>query len=165
MGHEGARSGLVVRVLALVLVPLAAGGCAANPPSRPEVPVMRGFRNPRSSQVAASTPKHRARDRIVAVGEPQWIVGKFAYGALDRDLVGEEVEVAARPEGARDFSVLGVVTGGGSMPTPSRLSLPLLRSRSTSSPSPSCGCTEYASQAPSFESVGVAMVRQASVSA
>lgn len=109
MGHAEGRSGRIVRVLSLGLVLFAASGCAGSAPSRSEVPVSRGFRNPRSSQVAASTPKHRARDRIVAVGEPQWIVGKFAYGALDRDLVGEEVEVAARPEGARDFSVLGVV--------------------------------------------------------
>jgi hypothetical protein len=42
--------------------------CAASAPSRSEAPVTRGFRNPRSSHVAASSPNHRARDRIVAVG-------------------------------------------------------------------------------------------------
>lgn len=108
MAHEEGWSGLGGRVLSLVLGSLAASGCAASAPSRSEAPVTRGFRNPRSSHVAASSPNHRARDRIVAVGEPQWIVGKLAYGTLDRDLVGEEVEVAARPEGAREFSVLGV---------------------------------------------------------
>jgi hypothetical protein len=105
MGHGG-RFGLVGSVLVLGL--FGGMGCAGSAPPRTEARVSRGFRDPRSAHIAASRPNHRARDRIVAMGEPQWIVGKIAYGTLDRDLVGEEVEVAARPEGGRDFSVLGV---------------------------------------------------------
>ncbi|MFO0643989.1 MAG: phosphatidylinositol transfer protein [Polyangiaceae bacterium] len=108
MSHDGGRRRLGKRALALGLVGVA--GCAGSAPTRAEVPVSRGFRNAGSAHIAASRPNHRARDRIVAVGEPQWIIGKFAYGKLDRDLCREEVEVAARPEGGRDYAVLGVVT-------------------------------------------------------
>jgi phosphatidate phosphatase PAH1 len=36
---------------------------------------------------------HRGRDAIYTVGEPQWIIGKFAYGLTDKDLEDEEVDI------------------------------------------------------------------------
>jgi phosphatidate phosphatase PAH1 len=36
---------------------------------------------------------HRGRDQFLVAGQPQWIIGRFAYGLGDTPLVGEEVDV------------------------------------------------------------------------
>jgi hypothetical protein len=38
-------------------------------------------------------PNHRGQDVIVGEGEPQVLIAKFAYGLIDKDLKGEDVEV------------------------------------------------------------------------
>lgn len=37
--------------------------------------------------------QHRARDLFLNPGKQQWILGKFTYGAIDKDLKDEEVDV------------------------------------------------------------------------
>jgi hypothetical protein len=36
---------------------------------------------------------HRGRDTSIAVGSPQWVLGKFAYGVTDKDLKDEAVDI------------------------------------------------------------------------
>jgi hypothetical protein len=43
--------------------------------------------------VMLGTAAHRANDVIVNPGAPQLLIGKFAYGAVDKDLKGEDVEI------------------------------------------------------------------------
>lgn len=43
--------------------------------------------------VTQGAPNHRGQDVIVNPGAPQLLIGKFAYGAFDKDLKGEDVEV------------------------------------------------------------------------
>ena len=47
----------------------------------------------RRSSSPAGAPNHRGRDLFLTPGEPQWVIGKFAYGPTDKDLEGEEVDV------------------------------------------------------------------------
>ena len=46
-----------------------------------------------SGLVTLGSANHRGRDQLVREGDPQWIVGKFAYGLTDKDLKGEDVDV------------------------------------------------------------------------
>lgn len=41
----------------------------------------------------AGDPNHRIRDMFYVPGETQWILGKFAYGTVDKDLKDEQVDV------------------------------------------------------------------------
>lgn len=43
--------------------------------------------------VAEGSARHRGRDLFVRAGEPQWAIAKFAYGAADKDLEDETVDV------------------------------------------------------------------------
>jgi len=43
--------------------------------------------------VASGSSNHRGRDLFLVPGEPQWIIGKFAYGIADKDLKDEEVDI------------------------------------------------------------------------
>ena len=43
--------------------------------------------------VASGFANHRGRDFFFAPGDPQWVIGKFAYGLSDKDLKEEEVDV------------------------------------------------------------------------
>jgi hypothetical protein len=52
-------------------------------------------------------PNHRGRDAFVVEGEPQWILAKFAYGLLDKDLKDEEVDVFVEPACAGAWEKLG----------------------------------------------------------
>jgi hypothetical protein len=36
---------------------------------------------------------HRGRDLLLNPGDPQWVIGKFAYGVNDKDIKGEEVDL------------------------------------------------------------------------
>lgn len=42
---------------------------------------------------AAGSPNHRGRDLFLNPGDTQWIIGKFAYGLIDKDLKDEKVDV------------------------------------------------------------------------
>jgi LNS2 (Lipin/Ned1/Smp2) len=42
---------------------------------------------------AIGNPNHRGRDLFLNPGDAQWIIGKFAYGLIDKDLKGENVDV------------------------------------------------------------------------
>lgn len=49
-----------------------------------------------SSQLISRIPggdQHRGRDQIYTEGEPQWVIGKFTYSLVDKDLEDEEVDV------------------------------------------------------------------------
>ncbi|MFO0673120.1 MAG: hypothetical protein U0235_26475 [Polyangiaceae bacterium] len=63
----------------------AAERCDAAPPSvQPE-----GFRHEKYND----PPKHRARDMFYREGEPQYLLGKFAYGTLDDRMKDEDVDI------------------------------------------------------------------------
>lgn len=65
------------------------------PPGQPA-----GFKLPatRLLVVTQGPANHRGQDVVVAPGAPQLLIGKFAYGPLDKDLKGEEVEVYLQKE-------------------------------------------------------------------
>ena len=50
-----------------------------------------------SSTIAAGIPSHRGRDLLLNPGDPQWVLGKFAYSAppveFDKDMHGEQVDI------------------------------------------------------------------------
>ncbi len=64
-----------------------------NVPTPPLGPA-RGWRNVLSQVTALSGPRrHRGRDLFLLEGQAAWILGKFAYGALDGDIQDEDVDV------------------------------------------------------------------------
>jgi hypothetical protein len=50
---------------------------------------------------------HRGHDILVVDGQEQWLIGKFAYGVTDKDLVGEEVDVFVERGCAGSWERLG----------------------------------------------------------
>ena len=74
-------------------------GCQPVPPPACDAPPpdpgpTRAWSDPLSFViVAAGFPNHRGRDLFLNPGDPQWIIGKFAYGLTDKDLKGEEVDI------------------------------------------------------------------------
>lgn len=50
---------------------------------------------------------HRGQDVVTTVDGPQLLMGKFAYGFLDKDLKDEIVEVYIQPHGCGPFVLLG----------------------------------------------------------
>lgn len=46
-----------------------------------------------SLAVASGSSNHRGRDLFLNPGDPQWVIAKFAYGLIDKDLKGEEVDI------------------------------------------------------------------------
>lgn len=75
-----------------LLVVLASAHLAA-PPFHPAAGV--GFRrdSTRSFTITQGPANHRVRDAVVVPGAPQWVIGKFAYGEVDKDLKEEDVEL------------------------------------------------------------------------
>ncbi|MBX3231879.1 MAG: phosphatidylinositol transfer protein [Labilithrix sp.] len=69
----------------------------------------RGWRHTITSNAvtALGSPRHRGRDFFANPGAPQTIIGKFTYGANDKDLVDEEVDVFAQAECDGDWTKLG----------------------------------------------------------
>jgi hypothetical protein len=65
--------------------------CDAAPP---DPGAKRGFRHTASS-ITANTgfANHRGRDMFYNPGDPQWLIGKFAYGVLDDDIKDEEIDI------------------------------------------------------------------------
>jgi hypothetical protein len=71
--------------------PYAPPKCDAAPP---DPGPKRSFRHTSSSITAATGfANHRGRDLFLRVGDPQWVLGKFAYGVLDDDIKDEDVDV------------------------------------------------------------------------
>ena len=56
------------------------------------------------------SPNHRGRDVFFAPDEPQWVLGKFAYGILDSDLQGEEVDIYVLRDCDDTWEPLGTAT-------------------------------------------------------
>ncbi len=56
---------------------------------------------------AAGFPNHRGRDLILLPTADQWIIGKFAYGAIDKDIHDEEVNVWLERDCAGSWEELG----------------------------------------------------------
>ena len=57
--------------------------------------------------VLAGDPQHRVRDMFYVPGETQWLLGKFTYGTIDKDLKDERVDVYVMRECAGEWELLG----------------------------------------------------------
>ncbi len=61
--------------------------------------------------IAAGTPGHRGRDLFVNPGDPQWVIGKFAYSTppieIDKDLKDEQVDIYVQRECQGPWELLG----------------------------------------------------------
>lgn len=66
--------------------------CDAAPPSYGPTERWRNFWSTRFTRLQGA-PRHRGRDLLLREGEPQWIIGKFAYGPADKDLTDEDVDI------------------------------------------------------------------------
>lgn len=68
--------------------------CDAAPPVVDALPWTHDILSP---TIAAGTPGHRGRDLFLNPGDPQWIIGKFAYSfppiEIDKDLKDEQVDI------------------------------------------------------------------------
>jgi hypothetical protein len=88
--------------------------CIAQPScdgaAGPELGQKRDFRHSLSSFYASATPYHRGRDMIYAVGDAQWIIGKFTYSLVDKDLTDEDVDVWVERDCAGTWEKLGTGT-------------------------------------------------------
>ena len=85
-----------------------ADACAAAP--GPNVGQPRGFAHGEYAALAALSANHRGRDAFYAVGEAQWVLGKFAYGPLDKDLKGEPVDIHVLRGCSGQWEKLGTAT-------------------------------------------------------
>jgi|GEM_PF-706012 len=72
--------------------------CAPVPftPTGPTADWDHGIQTPITTAFGAAN--HRGQDVVVAAGQPQLLVGKFAYGFTDKDLKEELVEVWIQPD-------------------------------------------------------------------
>lgn len=57
--------------------------------------------------VLAGSPNHRIRDQFYVPGETQWLLGKFAYGDIDKDMKDERVDVHVQRECSGAWELLG----------------------------------------------------------
>ncbi|NVB36932.1 phosphatidylinositol transfer protein [Pseudenhygromyxa sp. WMMC2535] len=57
--------------------------------------------------VLAGDPNHRVRDNFYVPGETQWLLGKFAYGTIDKDLKDEQVDVYVLRGCSGEWELLG----------------------------------------------------------
>jgi hypothetical protein len=69
--------------------------------------------------VLSGPPQHRVRDMFYVPGEPQWLMGKFTYGTIDKDLEDERVDVYVMRNCAGPWEFMGQImtTEEGSHPT------------------------------------------------
>ncbi|MCB9526239.1 MAG: phosphatidylinositol transfer protein [Myxococcales bacterium] len=90
---------MLAPLLALFVLVGAGPACPPVPDCRGVLPPAGqrlGWRHWRSKLVARlGDANHRGRDLLLVEGEPQWAVGKFAYGLVDKDLKDETVDVYA----------------------------------------------------------------------
>jgi hypothetical protein len=76
----------------------SAGDCLPPPPCDTPLPDLGGTVPWQHGLEAAlvtiqGDPRHRGRDLYLRVGDPQWALGKFAYGPADADLQDELVDI------------------------------------------------------------------------
>ncbi|PRP90240.1 LNS2 (Lipin/Ned1/Smp2) [Enhygromyxa salina] len=57
--------------------------------------------------VLAGDPQHRVRDMFYVPGETQWLLGKFTYGTIDKDLKDERVDVYVMRDCAGPWEFMG----------------------------------------------------------
>jgi hypothetical protein len=92
---------------------LPAPACGAAPAFTP--PPHRDWRHAVKSRVdvTAGSAHHRGRDLFVNPGAKQTIIGKIAYGIVDKDLEDEEVDVYAQRDCGSAWELLGstITTG------------------------------------------------------
>ena len=105
---ESVRSNIVMRLSLLLLVCL---GVLSAPPVHAKAPCKtRTFQVPETNDawsrkrtgaftVKQGEPRHRAQDVVVKVGNRAHHIGKFAYGAIDKDLTREMVSVHVQTRG------------------------------------------------------------------
>lgn len=60
--------------------------------------------------VGMGSPRHRGRDLYLRESDPQWAIGKFAYGAADDDLSDEDVDVYVLRNCQGPWELLGTAT-------------------------------------------------------
>jgi hypothetical protein len=78
-----------------------AGGSEQCPPPPacdaplPDPGAAQPWKNPLTPLIVTSqgAPQHRGRDLLLRATDPQWVLGKFAYGPADKDLKGEDVDI------------------------------------------------------------------------
>jgi hypothetical protein len=100
--------------LSCALAPACAAAPFAAPPHR-------AWRHAVKSRVdvAVGTANHRGRDLFVNPGAPQTVIGKMAYGIVDKDLEDEEVDVYVQRDCGDAWQLLGTtVTTGENGPHP-----------------------------------------------
>lgn len=104
----------------------ASGSSNACPPAPacdgplPNVGPARPWNHITSSVTAATGfANHRGRDLILLPTADQWIIGKFAYGVIDKDIHDEEVDVWLERDCAGSWEKLGteLTTNDGDHPT------------------------------------------------
>lgn len=82
--------------------------CDAAPPTAEKLPWKHDILSP---IIASGTPGHRGRDLLLNPGDPQWIIGKFAYSTppveLDKDLKDEQVDIYVQRECDGPWEMLG----------------------------------------------------------
>ena len=87
-------------------------GCPA-PPACDAPPPAPGVAQPWNDSLGATiakaqgAPTHRMRDLFLGPGDPQWVLAKFAYGALDYDLAGEWVDIYLLRDCGTQWALLG----------------------------------------------------------
>lgn len=59
---------------------------------------------------ASGSSNHRGRDLFLNPGDTQWLVGKFAYGLVDKDLPDEDVDVYLLRDCGKTWELLGTGT-------------------------------------------------------
>ncbi|MGC4079490.1 MAG: hypothetical protein QM702_21110 [Rubrivivax sp.] len=67
----------------------------------------RAFTHSLSNVYSLATAYHRGRDMIYGAGDAQWIVGKFTYSLVDKDLEDEEIDVFVERGCAGSWEKLG----------------------------------------------------------
>lgn len=75
----------------------------------PNVGPKRSWKNTVASTliVASGFDNHRGRDLILRESDEQWVIGKFAYGVIDKDLKGEEVDIWLNRDCGTNWEKLG----------------------------------------------------------
>ncbi len=68
--------------------------------------------------VLSGSPNHRLRDMFYLPGDEQWLIGKFSYGLVDKDLKDEDVDVWVQRDCTGPWELLGTgtTTTDGQMP-------------------------------------------------
>lgn len=82
--------------------------CDAAPPKVTKKSWNHGIESPLVTALGSAN--HRGRDLLLNPGDPQWILGKFAYGLTDKDLKDEKVDVYLLRGCGKTWEKLGTAT-------------------------------------------------------